>query len=129
MQAHTKKHLTESDELASVVFHIPNKGDSSITLTQADARHLLDLAQRMVSEGEGKVPWRETAKAHLQQGDVALVVRAARKRAELTQQQLADKLGVPQSNVAAIETGKRDVGKDLAKRLAEIFETDYRMFL
>ncbi len=33
------------------------------------------------------------------------------------------------SNISQIETGKRSVGKNLAKRLAKIFNLDYRVFL
>ncbi|MFM8314892.1 MAG: helix-turn-helix transcriptional regulator, partial [Deltaproteobacteria bacterium] len=47
----------------------------------------------------------------------------------LTQAQLADKLNIPQSNISQIETGKRSVGKNLAKRLSRIFNLDYRVFL
>ena len=57
------------------------------------------------------------------------MVKSAREGAGLTQAQLADKLKIPQSNISQIETGKRAVGKNLAKRLARIFKLDYRVFL
>jgi transcriptional regulator with XRE-family HTH domain len=53
----------------------------------------------------------------------------ARTRDGLTQKKLAAKLGVSQPNVAAMESGKRPIGKGMAKRLAAIFKTDYRVFL
>jgi transcriptional regulator with XRE-family HTH domain len=40
--------------------------------------------------------------------DPAEILRAARARALLTQRQLAKRAGIPQSTVAAIESGRRD---------------------
>ena len=45
-------------------------------------------------------------------------LRAAREQVGLTQQELADRLGVQQSNVAAVETGKRVIGLPLLRRWA-----------
>jgi DNA-binding XRE family transcriptional regulator len=59
----------------------------------------------------------------------ATVLRGLRIRDELTQAELAKMLGTEQSNIAKMETGTRSIGKDMAKRLAEIFKTDYRVFL
>jgi DNA-binding XRE family transcriptional regulator len=53
----------------------------------------------------------------------------ARTRDGLTQKKLAEKLGISQPNVAAMETGRRPIGKEMAKRLAALFKTDYRVFL
>lgn len=57
------------------------------------------------------------------------MVKSAREAAGLTQAKLAKKLNIPQSNISQIETGRRSVGKNLAKRLAKIFNLDYRVFL
>jgi DNA-binding XRE family transcriptional regulator len=59
----------------------------------------------------------------------ATVLRGLRIRDELTQAELAKMLGTEQSNIAKMETGTRSIGKAMAKRLAEIFKTDYRVFL
>jgi DNA-binding XRE family transcriptional regulator len=52
-----------------------------------------------------------------------------RLRNELTQAQLAKEIGVSQPNISQMESGKRPIGKAIAKRLADIFKTDYRLFL
>lgn len=62
-------------------------------------------------------------------GEAAVILAGYRKRDKLTQAQLAKKLDTHQSVVAAIEAGKRTIGKTLAKKMAEIFDTDYRNFL
>jgi DNA-binding XRE family transcriptional regulator len=79
----------------------------------------------------GLVPWREAAKGRIKiaGSESAYMVKAAREGAEMTQEDLAEKLHVPQSNISQIETGKRPIGKNLAKRLAKIFNLDYRVFL
>ena len=80
---------------------------------------------------ETPVPWRSTAKERIERagGEGAYMLKTSRKMATLTQAQLAQKLGMPQGNISQIESGKRPIGKMLAKRLAEIFDLDYRVFL
>lgn len=62
-------------------------------------------------------------------GKSGAALRGFRARDGLTQIQLAKKLKVPQTDISQIENGKRPVGKKMAKRLAKIFKTDYRVFL
>lgn len=47
----------------------------------------------------------------------------------MTQQQFAESIGVTQSDVCKMEKGTRPLGKKLARRIAETFNVDYRMFL
>ncbi len=59
----------------------------------------------------------------------AVVLRGFRYRDNLTQEALGELLGIAQTNISKMERGKRQIGKDIAKRLAKVFKTDYRMFL
>ncbi|WP_425170737.1 helix-turn-helix domain-containing protein [Legionella sp.] len=43
--------------------------------------------------------------------------------------ELARILNISQTNLSAMENGRRPIGKELAKRIAEKFEIDYRNFL
>ena len=52
-----------------------------------------------------------------------------RTRSDMTQQQLAEKLGVKQHHLSEMENNKRAVGKVLAKRIADILNFDYRKLL
>lgn len=52
-----------------------------------------------------------------------------RHRENLTQVELGKLLGLHQSVISQMETGKRSIGKRTAKKLAEFFDTDYRYFL
>ena len=52
-----------------------------------------------------------------------------RCRENLTQDEMAKKLGICRSNLSAMERGKRPIGKDLAKKIAAIFGGSYKSFL
>lgn len=59
----------------------------------------------------------------------AIALRGLRRREGLTQVEIGKMLGIPQGNLSQMEHGKRPIGKTIAKRLAELFKTDYRLFL
>jgi DNA-binding XRE family transcriptional regulator len=56
-------------------------------------------------------------------------IRGLRDREELTQAQLAEKIGVKRHHISEMENGKRPIGKEMAKRLAYALHTDYKLFL
>ncbi|MEW5773851.1 MAG: helix-turn-helix transcriptional regulator [Thermodesulfobacteriota bacterium] len=56
-------------------------------------------------------------------------LRGARELNGLTQQQLAEAVGVGKSNISEMERGKRPIGKAMAKRLAKALGTSYKVFL
>lgn len=59
-------------------------------------------------------------------GTPAAALRGYRGREELTQRELARKCGIPQSHIAAMESGKRPIGLISAKKLALVLNIDYR---
>ena len=62
-------------------------------------------------------------------GEAAALLKGLRHRENLTQVEFAEKISVTQANLSAIENGKRTIGKDIAKRIAKIFNIDYRYLL
>ena len=52
-----------------------------------------------------------------------------RYRENMTQKQLAEKVGVSVQNLSHMEHGRRPIGKDMAKRLAKALNTDWRLLL
>ena len=56
-------------------------------------------------------------------------IRGLRLREGLTQEQLARLLGIKRTNLSEMENGKRAIGKNMAKRLAQVLKTDYKVFL
>jgi transcriptional regulator with XRE-family HTH domain len=55
-------------------------------------------------------------------GDLGENLRAARKRLELTQEQVAERSGVHATEVSRIEAGKRDLKVSTLRRLAKAVE-------
>jgi transcriptional regulator with XRE-family HTH domain len=47
----------------------------------------------------------------------------------MTQAQLSEKTGIPVPHLSGMENDKRPIGKGTAKKLAEVFGTDYRRFV
>jgi DNA-binding XRE family transcriptional regulator len=66
---------------------------------------------------------------HVEYGKSGSVLRGLRVRDGLSQADLAKELGCPQPWISAWENGSRSLGKKMAQKLAEIFKTDYRVFL
>lgn len=62
-------------------------------------------------------------------GKPAMLLKGFRKRDELTQAELAKKLGTTQSAIAEMENGQRKIGLKMAKKIAVFFGTDYKEFI
>lgn len=89
--------------------------------------HLTNPKQKAESRS---IPWREVAKEDIvKYTEAAVMLKGCRYRAALTQKALAEALGISQHHISEMENGKRSIGKSIAKRLAEFFRTDYRIFL
>ena len=56
------------------------------------------------------------------------IVRGFRVREDITQEELAKRLGIAQTRVSELESGKRPISRNMAKRLAEVFHTSPRVF-
>jgi transcriptional regulator with XRE-family HTH domain len=52
-----------------------------------------------------------------------------RYREGMTQEELSSAIGVAQSNISAMESGDRPIGKKLAKELGAFFSCDWIRFL
>lgn len=72
-----------------------------------------------------RIPWREVLPAV----HPGRVLRALRRRENLSQKDLAEKIGTQQPNISAIEKEEREIGKALAMKIGKIFKTDYKLFL
>ena len=59
----------------------------------------------------------------------ATLLRGARNRESLTQQQLADLCGIARHHISEMENGKRTIGKQNARKLGEALGVDPRLFL
>jgi len=119
-------------------FHSGEEGQTVITLsvpsgkalTVADAiRGMLALAghkvRRVNSEGEEVV----SAAEAFPDGSPAKALRGLRGKEDITQQELAERLGITQAMVSDMESGKSPISVKMAKRIAEAFRVPYKIFL
>jgi len=59
----------------------------------------------------------------------AKVLRGLRGKEELTQAEFAERMGISQHHVSEMETGKRSITVDMAKRIGDVFGVSYKVFL
>jgi plasmid maintenance system antidote protein VapI len=57
------------------------------------------------------------------------MLRGARYREDMTQAQLAEVSGIPRRHLSDMENNRRPIGKQTARKLAEVLKVDYRVFL
>lgn len=83
-----------------------------------------------VKSGQHTMPWRDPIKGLIEKySDSGVSLKGARAKEGMSQNELAEKLGIPQSHISDYETGRRSIGKKMAKRLARVFKVDFRVFL
>ena len=70
-----------------------------------------------------------SAKEVFPDGNPAMLLRGYRGKLDMTQKELAKKLGVTQNRVSDMENGKRPISKEMAVKLGELFDTPYKSFL
>ena len=114
----TKKHRTNNVQEAHFAGS-PEKIQKLII--KAKALGLVEISD--------SIPWRNAFPEFLEEGDSSVALRGARKKEALTQKELAELTGIPQSHISEMENGKRSIGKALAKRLAKVLNVSYRIFL
>jgi DNA-binding XRE family transcriptional regulator len=84
------------------------------------------LGLKQVSES---IPWREAFPEFVGESEPAVALRGARGKEGLTQKELSERSGIPQSHISDMENGKRAIGKQRARRLAKALNVSYRIFL
>lgn len=79
---------------------------------------------------EKSITWREAFKEKIRKhSEGGLMLKGCRSKADITQKELAEALSILPHHISEMENGKRPIGKEMAKRLAAFFKTDYRVFL
>jgi len=117
MQGHTKKRPIETAKLR---FFGP-----IVNIARA-IEALKPLGFVDVSDS---VPWREAYPECSERQLIGKALAGARYREGLTQVQLSELTGIPQRHISEMESGKRAIGREMAKRLGKAFNIGYKMFL
>ncbi len=122
MSVPMKKHLIETIMVGHERFQVP----------KATAKAVLVLLQGVAQDHHEMIRAEESEtlkKLDQKYGRAGACLQGARLNANLSQVELAEKLKIPQTNISAMELGKRPIGKNMAKRLAKVLNIDYRVFL
>ncbi len=122
----TKKPIIK--DFAEIRLRIPREKEANI---QEIIENLLALADIQYSiqtkpEDDAETVALEEVFPDLHSGSA---IRGLRYRENLTQAQLAEKIGVKRHHISEMENNKRPIGKAMAKRLARALHTDDKLFL
>ena len=134
MPALTKKRPTKNKGKDRVVRNNKTSRNAMVKLSDGKNTYAIPkhIAKEYIIKDEKKsvVSSDEVFKDIIEEsGEAAVMLKGLRYREGLTQVQFAKKIGVTQANLSAMECGRRSIGKDLAKRIASIFDVNYRYFL
>jgi DNA-binding XRE family transcriptional regulator len=118
MLAHTKKHPTEKP----LEIRFIGSREKIVKLR--------DYAKKIgVHDATDSVSIEEAFPAYTV-NPLGLALRGARYREGITQRQLTELTGIPQRHISEMESGKRQIGRERAKKIAEALHvSDYRVFL
>jgi DNA-binding XRE family transcriptional regulator len=117
----------------------PSQGERteiSLSIPTAKARVVFDAirsilpmaglkVRRINEEGEELF----TAEEVFPEGCPAMALRGLRGKEDITQAELAARLGISQNMVSDMESGKRNISLKMAKRIDEEFKISYKVFL
>jgi DNA-binding XRE family transcriptional regulator len=124
MQARMKTRLTERN--AELVLTFP------ITKYAEISKHIgtmFELAGMKIRKYNDKDEEIISLKEVFPDSHPGTVLYGFRLKNELTQEQLAEKLGITQTRVSELETGKRRISKAMAEKLGKFFDVRYQAFL
>lgn len=115
----TKKHRIK----AGLILHLIYDG------------HVYNIPQAIAEQYEDKSREDNVSAEHVfahiekQYTKAGVLLRGTRHREGLTQIEMAKKLQITQSDLSKMESGKRTIGKVIAKRIEKVFGVNYRYFL
>jgi ribosome-binding protein aMBF1 (putative translation factor) len=124
MQGLTKKRPTENQ----VEIRFRGTRAEVVKLRRmAQALKVQDVTEWDLEEKELYDP--EEVSPELVWNSGGISIRGARGKEAMTQKQLSELTGIAQHHISEMETGKRTIGKDTARKLAKALNIDYRVFL
>lgn len=107
-------------------FKVPSKESGLVSDTLAKALGAVGHKVREINE-DGEELF--TSEEVFPEAHPGRVLHGFRVMEGMTQVELANSLGVKQHRISEIETGKRPITIEMAKRFGRLFGTDYRAFL
>ena len=140
MSARTKKLHTNRKSHIQITKQIGKHSEITIRSPIRGIRlRSFDVPSRVVSniisivkdyEKEEPVDWREAFRKEIEElGESALALKGARVKENMTQKKLAHLLGTSQVYISQLENGRKEINKQMAKKLEKIFNINYKVFL
>ncbi len=124
MSAVTKKHHIKSNRSHPVTLHLVHKGHVYL-IPKSIAEKYEDKSQAV----DKVLPEDIFANIEKKYTKAGVLLRGTRHREGLTQAEMAKKISVTQADLSKMESGKRPIGKIVAKRIEKAFGVNYRYFL
>ena len=119
MLAHTKKHHTETVAIKFIGPVINRKKAcaslKALGFMSLEEEHYISMHELFPDVTDDKRP--------------GVILAGARGKEGITQKQLAEKCGIPQSHISEMERGKRPIGPKTAKLLGAALNIGYKVFL
>lgn len=104
---------------SEICIRVPVENVAGILKLLKSSGHDLEISERELIPADEVFPDSHPGK----------ILRGLRTREDLTQAQLAEKIGVRPHHVSEMEHGKRVIGKAMAKKLATVLNTSYKILL
>jgi len=112
------------------------RAEINISIPSAKARVVFDAirgilpmaglrVRRLNDEGEELFSGGEV----FPEGSPSMALRGLRGKEDITQAELAARLGISQNMVSDMESGKRNISLKMARRIGEEFKIPYKVFL
>ena len=92
-------------------------------------RGVLELAGHTVRRVNGEGEELYTLEETFPDARPGKIVHGLRVKEDITQEELAKRLGIAQTRVSEIESGKRPISRNMAKRLGEAFNVSPKAFV
>jgi DNA-binding XRE family transcriptional regulator len=106
----------------------PTKKPRTEFLQVACPQGVYDEVLKMLEDFDCRVERAIPAEELLDQTPGAML-RGGRYKESMTQVQLAEASGIPRRHISDMENNRRPIGKQTARKLAEVLKVDYRVFL
>lgn len=120
----TRKPLTEG--LTDICLRVPSGDALRISKAIADLLNETGEQVREVSaDGEELFALDEV----FHDSTPGALLKGARYKEDMTQEQLAKASGIARRHISEMENNRRSIGKERARRMAEVLKVDYRVFL
>lgn len=114
MSEHMRKHHIESNSItmhhAGITYEFPMEIAEKYRVETPKERNVFERIEKKYTKA-------------------GVLLRGIRVREGLTQIQMAKKLKMAQSDISQMEKGTRKIGREVAQRIAKLFDVNYRSFL